>query len=163
MSRKQVWKCPCHEACSSHHQIVWICFWFCIWQTQPKYKYWDGNAVYTKIGIFKLRILGHNCTVKWKDCIVVRLHLYNAVLQSQLCSSSSPYEPAHILHIVDVLRKEVTFHLFIGSASESPWRWRSWFERKTGQWFCFDVELWRREVVTFSLCELKNSKFRFLI
>ena len=33
------------QACLSHHQIViWICFWF--WQTQPIYKYWDGNAVY---------------------------------------------------------------------------------------------------------------------
>ena len=29
---------PSRQACSSHHQIViWICFWFCIWQTRPKY------------------------------------------------------------------------------------------------------------------------------
>ena len=35
------------QACLSHHQIViWICFWF--WQTQPIYKYWDGNAVNEK-------------------------------------------------------------------------------------------------------------------
>ena len=34
------------QACSSHHQIV---IWICFWQTQPIYKYWDGNAVYTNL------------------------------------------------------------------------------------------------------------------
>ena len=34
------------QACSSHHQIV-------IWQTQPIYKYWDGNAVYPALSILR--------------------------------------------------------------------------------------------------------------